>query len=259
MSKSPFPGMDPWLESRWPEVHARLIVYAANQINASLPDDLQANIEETLAVHEDNDFRHSIRPDVHVSEDASLASSQSHEVDIAVADPVVVNRFSDPDRRLEIASRDGRVITAIEFLSPWNKVGSRGREQYLRKQEDYIAAGINLVEIDLVKQGTPLFPPEVEQLDPSRLAPYMICVYREIRPDQVEIYRAPLQERLPNIPIPLRSGERDVPLQLQSLIDDCYRDGRYHRADYSKPPPASFDDADTEWIDAHLKASGHRE
>ena len=37
---SPFPGMDPYLESKWPEVHARLIVYAANQLNAQLPEDL---------------------------------------------------------------------------------------------------------------------------------------------------------------------------------------------------------------------------
>jgi hypothetical protein len=46
MLKSRFPGMDPFLESRWPEVHASLIVYARNQINPQLPSDLQANIEE---------------------------------------------------------------------------------------------------------------------------------------------------------------------------------------------------------------------
>lgn len=31
--------------------------------------------------------------------------------------------------------------------------------------------------------------------------------------------------------IPLRRGERHVVLQLESLIDDCYRDGRYYRMD----------------------------
>ena len=54
MKSSPFPGMDPYLEDRWPEVHARLIVYAANQINSGLPNDLQANIEENLAVYADD-------------------------------------------------------------------------------------------------------------------------------------------------------------------------------------------------------------
>ena len=46
--KSPFPGMDPFLEPKWPEVHASLIVYARNQLNSLLPTDLQANIEENL-------------------------------------------------------------------------------------------------------------------------------------------------------------------------------------------------------------------
>jgi hypothetical protein len=30
--KSPFPGMDPWLEAHWGDVHARLIVEASNQL-----------------------------------------------------------------------------------------------------------------------------------------------------------------------------------------------------------------------------------
>ena len=45
MRKSPFPGMDPYLETLWPEVHASLIVYARNQLNSQLPSDLQANID----------------------------------------------------------------------------------------------------------------------------------------------------------------------------------------------------------------------
>ena len=36
--RSPFPGMDPWLEQRWRDVHARLIVYIANQLQAQLPE-----------------------------------------------------------------------------------------------------------------------------------------------------------------------------------------------------------------------------
>jgi hypothetical protein len=33
-----------------------------------------------------------------------------------------------------------------------------------------------------------------------------------------EVFRVPLRERLPNIPIPLRPGEPDAVLQLQPLI-----------------------------------------
>jgi len=52
--KSPFPGMDPYMESRWADIHARLIVYASNQLNSQLPGDLSARIEETLTVEEDD-------------------------------------------------------------------------------------------------------------------------------------------------------------------------------------------------------------
>ena len=64
MLKSPFPGMDRYLERFWPEVHARLIVYAANQINRQLPDELRTHIEGTLTVDEEEEERRSIRPDV---------------------------------------------------------------------------------------------------------------------------------------------------------------------------------------------------
>ena len=39
---SPFPGMDPYLERFWRDVHARLIIYAADQLQENLPSDLRA-------------------------------------------------------------------------------------------------------------------------------------------------------------------------------------------------------------------------
>ena len=48
--KSPFPGMDPYLERYWGDIHTSLIVYARNQLNAQLPDDLQARVEESAGV-----------------------------------------------------------------------------------------------------------------------------------------------------------------------------------------------------------------
>ena len=50
--KSPFPGMDPYLEQKWGEVYTSLIVYARNQLNAQLPDDLQATVEQYVAVQD---------------------------------------------------------------------------------------------------------------------------------------------------------------------------------------------------------------
>jgi Protein of unknown function (DUF4058) len=46
--KSPFPGMDPYLEAHWLDVHPRLIVEASTVIQDQLGDDLVARIEERL-------------------------------------------------------------------------------------------------------------------------------------------------------------------------------------------------------------------
>ena len=250
---SPFPGMDPFLESRWPEVHASLIVYSRNQINLHLPDDLQANIEENLAVYGEKHVGQSIRPDINVAEDSFGVTASAAVSSAALAEPMVVRRPPHPTRHVEITTTDGRIITAIEFISPWNKVGARAREQYTRKQLDYLDAGINLVEIDLVRQGSYVLAASLAEIPTSRRTPYMICVYRNTSPDQFELYRAPIQEPLPNIPIPLRPGERDVVLELQPLVDQCYRDGRYHRIDYQSNLKLNFIESDLAWIAARLQ------
>ncbi len=52
-------------------------------------------------------------------------------------------------------TRDLRLVTVIELLSPANKErGSKGWELYRRKQEDVLKSDVHLVEIDLLRGGT---------------------------------------------------------------------------------------------------------
>src|SRR5438105_4713913 len=44
--KSPFPGMDPFLEQYWGDVHHSLIQYARDTMQPQLPADLRARVEE---------------------------------------------------------------------------------------------------------------------------------------------------------------------------------------------------------------------
>ena len=83
--KSPFPGMDPYLEAHWGDVHARLIVYASNQINAQLPDDLQARVEEDVAVTEDDQKTRTLYPDVRVVEESVVPPGEATEAAVSVA------------------------------------------------------------------------------------------------------------------------------------------------------------------------------
>src|SRR3954469_12599575 len=72
---SPFPGMDPYLELHWGDVHSRLITYFVESLNDSLPTDLVAASEERIVVEVDEEgLRRKFKPDVRVVE-ADLPSS----------------------------------------------------------------------------------------------------------------------------------------------------------------------------------------
>ena len=74
----------------------------------------------------------------------------------------------------------------------------------------------------------------------------------------VEVYRVPLRERLPVISIPLRPADPDVPLDLQAIVEQCYRNGGYDDIDYKAEPDPSLKAADTKWADALLRELGRR-
>jgi len=140
---------------------------------------------------------------------------------------------------------------------PSNKYAGRGRDLYFQKQGDLADAGISMVEIDLLRAG-----PHVLQLPLSRYpaayrTPYKICVHRAGRA-KVAIYRVPLRERLPIIRVPLRETDADAPLDLQALISQVYRDGRYDDIDYTVPPVPPLNEDDAAWADALLRSAGKR-
>ena len=259
MTKSPFPGMDPYLEQFWGDVHSSLIVYFRDQINDQLPGDLQARVEESLMV-DSEDYSRRIYPDVDIAERPEVSSPAGLTLSgTAVAEPCVVVLPSElrTERHIEIIDRNSgnRVVTAIELLSPANKCKGPGREAYLRKQKEYIDGGVNLVEIDLIRQGSFVVAiPEV--LVPRHCrTPYIICIRRANRRSEVELIRVPLQEVLPNIAIPLRPADADIVLRLQPLLDECYRRGRYTSLDYTRPLTAQFDNDDQCWINELVQTS----
>jgi hypothetical protein len=65
---SPFPGMDPYLEQFWCGIHARLIIYAADQLQTRLPPDLRARVEERVFVEPVFGAPRSVYPDIRVRE-----------------------------------------------------------------------------------------------------------------------------------------------------------------------------------------------
>ena len=76
--------------------------------------------------------------------------------------------------------------------------------------------------------------------------------------DRTRDRRAAPRFMLPNIRIPLRPTDADVILQLQPLLDACYRRGRYWSIDYTQPVSPKLDDGDQLWAEQLLADKGLR-
>jgi hypothetical protein len=119
-------------------------------------------------------------------------------------------------------------------------------------------AGVNIVEIDLLRPGPWVLVAPRDLVPKSHRAPYRICVWRSENPDECELYRATMREPLPEIKIPLRATDDDVRLDLQKLIERCYINGAYDDIDYSAEPDPPLDKDDAQWSHALLCEKGMR-
>jgi hypothetical protein len=225
--------MDPYLEAHWRDVHASLVIYARDALQSVLPSPLRARVEESVLLETPQGLGdHPLFPDVRVVEYAPRRGLQARaKAGAAVAEPLLVEIEPEPvtETFLEIIDREigNRVVSVIEFLSPSNKSPGPNREQYLRKQREICSSDANLVEIDLNRFGVHTLAFPLGHLKPHVRTAYMACVRRTTRRDKAEVYPMPLWERLPVVKVPLRPDDTDVPLDLQALVEQCYRNGGY--------------------------------
>jgi hypothetical protein len=263
-AENPFPGMNPYLEQRWSDVHTRLVTYCADLIQELLPDDLRARMQERVFIESGGRLERGIYPDVEVyerppAEQGAVPARGAQSAgggSTTVTPPLVIRLPNDEVTQpyLEIidARTGGRVVTSVEFVSPSNKAAGAGRRLYLRKQEEAQGSDVNLVEVDLLRAGRPvtIAEPHVAR---QRRATYHASVWRAHKPFQVEYYPVPLRQPLPRIPIPLRTAEADVALDLQHLINLCYRRGRYDDINYAEPVTPTLNEGDAAWANQMLK------
>jgi hypothetical protein len=252
--------MDPWLEQHWGDVHTRLVTYASDRLQSHLPGDLRARGEERVYLEDEETRRkrHFI-PDVQVVE-YPTSRRRSDDGGVAVleaSEPIVVSfpEETDVDRFIEIRDyqADRRLVTVIEVLSGINKGLPARREVYRKKREELLMAGVNLVEIDLLRQGKPMELHSREKFARSAGCPYFISVYRVIDSHwQDEMYPCSMRERLPVIRIPLRMKDKDVLLDIQQLVNDAYDRGGYDILDYSTPPWPPLSEEDEAWVKSWL-------
>lgn len=257
---SPFPGVDPFIEAsgRWIGFHNILIVHCSELLNAGLPEDYAAVVDERVELIDvsDDSRRRKRRPDVAVVSDPGV-SPGTGAVATAVAteiDPTTVtlpDYDEVPESYIDIISLPGReLVTSIEILSPTNKSKSDGGD-YLAKRAALLRRGINLVEIDLLLGGDRL--PARDPLPPGDF--YAFVSRRERRPKS-DVYAWSIRRALPKIPVPLKSPDPDVLLDLATAFKTTYDRGRYDRSlQYDLPLAGSLDPADRNWAMERARAA----
>jgi hypothetical protein len=208
---SPFPGMNPYLEQEdaWHDFHERFIPFVATLLGGQL------------------------RPR-YIVKIAGLLEAQPR-----VRLPAV-----DRDRLSYVEIRDRRdreLVTVVELLSPANKQPDPDREQYLAKRMEILNGPVHLVEIDLLRGGPPL--PAADRPDCS----YSVLVSRVERRLDAEFWPISLQQRLPEIPIPVRAPDSDARLDLQAVLDRIYDDAGYADYIYDGDPRLRLGEEDADW------------
>ncbi len=265
---SPFPGMDPYLEGQlWPDVHHRLATRISNDLTPALRPQYVARIETQVVI--DRGARADLGifyPDISV---LSRPQPVLHEAAVdyrrqaqpAPAPPLaaVITPASfwlplstQEMRTATIEIREtgsGRLVTAIEILSPANK-RAPGLENYRAKRDRLIVDGVHLLEIDLLRRG------ERAETDPLVVrCDYVISLARA-RATMMEVWQVGLAESLPVVPVPLLDPDPDIPLDLQAALAAIYDEAGYDLSiDYTQdPPPPPLRPEDHEWLRALLAA-----
>jgi hypothetical protein len=250
--------MDPWLEGHvWPDVHHGLAFIFKEQLVPQVLPQYFVRVETYTVkdTYPDEDVG-ILYPDVEILKKPAPVNIVSEPgvtqepttpatLSISIALPVEVRIPV-----VEIRDREKqKLITAIEIISPVNK-RKPGLEKYREKRTTLNRNGVHLLEIDLLRRGErPFNYPTL-----PRWAQYFVMLTRgeDIR---TEVWAMTVQDKLPIVPIPLKSPDPDVRLDIGAALNEVYDRSRYDlsvRYD-AEPAPPAFSKEDHAWLQAVLK------
>ncbi len=260
VGRSPFPGMDPYLEhpALWPDVHQKLASQIQTQLTPALrPKYYAALVPRWVIDQPDAEELRILYPDIAVHRPpqrlAETAPAYALSTETAPPGLEVVNVVAERFKQVTVQVRtvgEGQLVTVIELLSPVNKrPGTPGRTTYLRKRISYLLSTVHLLEIDLLRRGE-----RIPVLEPLPAAPYFVFLSREERRPICQVWPIYLQDPLPTVPVPLLEPDADVPLDLQAVLTRVYEQAGYDlRIDYTAEPVPPLSAEDAAWADALLK------
>ncbi len=259
---SPFPGMDPYLESPtiWPDVHHGLISGIQAALTPTVRPRYVARVELRVYISDDDDpGRTVLVPDVRVDRNPKRKGTRKSKAEpmLAVTQPLIVPTLMDEEieeaflKIIEVESEE--LVTIIEVLSPTNKVrGSRGRASFMTKRREIMNSEVHWVEIDLLRDG---FPSVTDP--PLRPSDYRILISRADQRTRTRFWPVSVRQELPVIKIPLRGKDPEAPLDLGAVLRSAYdRAGYDMSVDYGKEPRPPLEGEDALWAKELLRDSG---
>ena len=250
---SPFPGMDPYLESPviWPDVHHELISEVRAALNANLRPRYVARVELRVYISDDDDpGRQALVPDVRVEKGPKRRGPRRppQESALAITEPLIIPTLMDEEIEeafLKITHVESEsLVTVIEVLSPTNKIrGSRGRTSFMAKRHEILNSEAHWVEIDLLRAGLPSVTDP-----PLRPSDYRILISRADQRMRTRFWPIGVRQELPVIPIPLRGKDPEAALDLGAVFRTVYERAAYDVSlDYRQDPQPPLKGDDAKW------------
>jgi hypothetical protein len=245
--------MDPYLENPayWPDFHSRFVNYWCEAIADVLPSNYEANLAERVyLIEHEPDARKLGYPDVAVTHGENVLPTPSPSgAGVATLEPVTIPLLTLEGPRetyIEILHRPDRsLIAVLELLSPANKEYP-GRTEYLAKRMALINQDVHLVELDLLRGGRRL--PMEKPLPP---ATYYYFVSRGNQRPDCQVYSWGLRHPLPSVPVPLRSPDPDIHIDLAAVLLTAYERGRFRRRiDYHAAAHGVLSEEDRQWVNS---------
>jgi hypothetical protein len=263
--KSPFPGMDPYIEEcgLWADFHDDLVGEIKRALAAVLPERYLVRTGErsyVVLAESAGKESHPFLPDAGIttgtppqkepsSGSVATTSETGTDTEVVTLRAFIETHFRETFVEIYEATPEQYPVTCVEVLSPSNKRrGTEGWTQYQRKRQALLLGAAHLIEIDLLRSQ------RLPMLDAWPKSPYALLVCRRDRAPYCQVTPAHFQRPLPTVSVPLLSPDPDVPLALQPMIEAIYARGRYHRSiDYTRPLSPALTAAEQTWFAEQLR------
>lgn len=268
---SPFPGMDPYLEtSLWTTLHFSLASEIIRQLVPQIyPHYVALPVErfimespDTISItatngHTPPPVAKTTYPDVGITQATVPLDGTSTVTKRATTTMPTPTRMSTvipeaiPHVEIEIRDSKGRqLVTAIEILSPINK-RDIGYTKYIQKRQKILQSTTHLLEIDLLRTGK-----RVPMTEPLPTGRYFVFLSRAEERPLTDVWPIQLEQQLPTIPIPLLHPDESATLDLQAAFTATYDLSHYDLLiDYTQLPDVTLSSQERRWINKNLSIS----